>query len=545
MALATNDRKVRGAYFTPNYIAAWLCNWAIRGASEKVMDPSLGDGVFLEAAANHLKHLAAKPKRQIFGCELDPDSHRVAATTLAELFDVPATNLSCSDFFSLQPTPTSMVDVLLGNPPYIRYQRFSGESRRRALQAASVAGVKLNQLSSAWAPFLVHACEFLKPGGRMAMVVPFELTYANYARPVLDHLLSRFQSIEIRTFQQRIFQDISEDTVLLMAEGHGQPCERLEILGYQNATALGNGPAYISTVVDIEAWRSGGLRLSSALLPHETQELYLELSRHPNLARLGSFATIDIGYVSGNNSYFHLGEDALARFKIPPESLKPTIINSRDLAGLSYTQSDHSTNLTTGKPSWLFYPSQEDLGDAERAYVDFGEALGVQTAYKCRTRSPWWRVPFVSPSDAVLTVMSNLSPRMVFNDIGAVVANSLLTVRFKNNQARELNQRQVAAFYTSLTQLSAEIEGHGLGGGALKLEPGEAKQLLLPTGAVLGKIRQSLVDEIDRALRRGELDEAVALGDRYVLQDALGFTTAQVAEIKHGVLLLRNRRRGK
>ena len=40
----------------------------------------------------------------------------------------------------------------------------------------------------------------------------------------------------------------------------------------------------------------------------------------------------------------------------------------------------------------LFYP-HADPSEAAQAYVASGEAGGVQKAYKCRVRTPWWRVP--------------------------------------------------------------------------------------------------------------------------------------------------------
>ena len=71
--------------------------------------------------------------------------------------------------------PADQCDYVMGNPPYIRYQDFTGESRAKALRAALRDGVRLNGLASSWAAFVVHASAFLKPGGRLALVLPAEL----------------------------------------------------------------------------------------------------------------------------------------------------------------------------------------------------------------------------------------------------------------------------------------------------------------------------------------------------------------------------------
>ena len=47
--------------------------------------------------------------------------------------------------------------------------------RKRAQRAALEQGVRLSGLASSWAALVVHACAFLKPEGRLAMVLPAEL----------------------------------------------------------------------------------------------------------------------------------------------------------------------------------------------------------------------------------------------------------------------------------------------------------------------------------------------------------------------------------
>jgi adenine-specific DNA methylase len=46
--------KLRGGYYTPQELADWLCAWAIRENTNRVLEPSCGDGVFLASAAEQL-----------------------------------------------------------------------------------------------------------------------------------------------------------------------------------------------------------------------------------------------------------------------------------------------------------------------------------------------------------------------------------------------------------------------------------------------------------------------------------------------------------
>ena len=112
-----------------------------------------------------------------------------------------------------------------------------------------------------------------------------------------------------------------------------------------------------------------------------------------------------------------------------------------------------------------------------RDYLDRGEAEGIEKAYKCRMRSPWYSVPHVYKPDAFLTYMSGFTPRLVANDADAFAPNSLHVLRLHGTP--EMTSDVIAALWqTSLTRLSVEIEGHALGGGMLKLEPTEARTFL-------------------------------------------------------------------
>ena len=52
----TNARdKLRGGYYTPMAIARWMCGWAVRAATDRVLEPSAGDGNFLVAAAEAMR----------------------------------------------------------------------------------------------------------------------------------------------------------------------------------------------------------------------------------------------------------------------------------------------------------------------------------------------------------------------------------------------------------------------------------------------------------------------------------------------------------
>lgn len=65
---------------------------------------------------------------------------------------------------------------MIGNPPYIRFQGFTGDARASGLAAALAQGVRLSKLSSRLAPFVVHAACAPSHGRPTGLGPPAELS---------------------------------------------------------------------------------------------------------------------------------------------------------------------------------------------------------------------------------------------------------------------------------------------------------------------------------------------------------------------------------
>jgi tRNA1(Val) A37 N6-methylase TrmN6 len=243
-------RKSRGAFFTPPAIADYLAAWAVgNDPGAQVLDPSCGDGVFLLAAARQLKELGCNPAeldQHVFGVDLHAPSLEATSTYLeAEGLDA---RLVADDFFNIG-TPDQLLnqvlpemDAVVGNPPFIRYQEHIGEARKRSAKAALAQGVRLSGLASSWAALLVHSCAFLKPEGRLAMVMPAELLTVHYAEPIRRWLRKRFAAVYLVMFRRLQFEDALENVVLVLARGHGG-CDAFSLYEVDDAEDLpGLGP---------------------------------------------------------------------------------------------------------------------------------------------------------------------------------------------------------------------------------------------------------------------------------------------------------------
>lgn len=536
MTLTAAIRKSHGAFYTPSAVATFLTHWAIRSPDDVVLDPSAGDGVFLTAAATRLRAHGGSDRNHVIGVEMRAETCAATEADLATRgFDV---SLRQADFFSVAPADTGSVDAVIGNPPFIRYQRFSGDIRKQALLRAREAGVQLSGLASSWAPFLVHAVQFIKPGGRLAVVAPGELAHAAYAQPLIKYFCDQFRDVSLVTFDRRIFAHLGEDTVLLMCDGRGETFSRFALARVPDVAALGETASFDGSVVmDAPAVSRGAVRMSHYLLPAATRALVERLQSHVSVRRLGDLADVGIGYVTGANDFFHLSKQEIKAAGLEPRVLKRAVRRGASFRGLRLTKADWCAQRDAGeKNSLLRLGTQTELSPQVRRYVLKGKRAGVADAFKCRTRDPWYAVPHVHVGDALLTYMSGTEPRMVANLANVVAPNTLHVVRMKPGAS--LDGSQLAAVWqSSIVKLSCELSGHSLGGGMLKLEPSEAQSLLIP----LLKLDDSLVDNLDSEARKGHWSQVTdAIDTRLAL--ALGLAPADMILLKEGVDLLRARR---
>lgn len=540
--------KNLGAYYTDGSVASFLTRWAIRSPRDSVMDPSFGDGVFLNSAANRITALGGNPGQQIYGVEIDPLVHRTVAAKWSEH---DREHLLCSDFFTVARSDLPKVDAIVGNPPFIRYQRFAGDTRHAALARARDAGVVLSQLSSSWAPFLVHAAQFVKPGGRLAMVAPAELAHAAYAAPLLEFLRSAFSDTLILTFGQKLFPHLSEDTLLILASGRGGTPQSFSSIDLLGPASLDN---FIDPARDLPSGAPVGAvamgqreeRLLQNLLPKPVRDLYRELRSAEQVVRLDALADVGIGYVSGHNDFFHLTAEGVKSHQIPEQYVRPAVRRGAELAGLRFTRESWQDRLTAGGANLLLHikvGATVKLPESVVRYLSYGTIEGVHERYKCRTRTPWYAVPNVYVGDAFLTYMSGEEARLVANEADAVAPNTLHVVRLRALPAREIGGTGLAAlWHTSLTALSCEIEGHSLGGGMLKLEPAEAARVLVGVPQGTPAQRRGLSDELDHLLRTRRKDVARLVADKEILQRGMRMTEKDVRRLREGVDVLRNRR---
>lgn len=522
-------RKARGAFFTPAAITRFISDWAIRSSDDLVLEPSTGDAAFLVSAVERLRRLSGEAAEapRVDGVEIHASSAHTARLRIEDAGGIP--HITISDFFRVKPQPR--YSAVIGNPPYIRYQDFTGESRTRSREAALKVGVSLTALASSWAAFTVHSALFLKPGGRMGLVLPAELLSVNYAAAVRQFLFEKFRSIELVLFTEQVFPEAEADVVLLLADGFDEgPTDHATIHQAKDASALATMDLPLRWTPPDPAGKWTGLLVNADAI-----EPLRSLKEAGHFTHLEAWGDTTLGMVTGNNKFFALSPARVAELGLTRRDLiRLSPPGSAHLRGLELSSTQMTSLGHEGRATWLFRPS-ESLSPAAQAYVETGHRAGVDQAYKCRVRKPWYRVPLLPAADLLLTCMNADTPRLTTNSAGAHHLNSVHGVYLREEDKALGRELLPLASLNSITLLNAEMVGRSYGGGILKLEPREADVWAMPSPHLIRDRETQLravKTKVGRLLQQGKLTDAVQLVDQALLLDSGVITEDAVKTVR-------------
>ncbi len=519
-----DKQKLRGGYYTPQPIARFLVDWALNGGESvpRVLEPSMGDGAFVIELARALRDRGVKAGQigpTIHGVELFPEEIETAKQRLeGSAFDSSSFSFYSGDFFETSRTylENQKFDIVLGNPPFIRYQSFPDAQRDEAMSQLSALGFKLNKLTNAWLFFLLRSITMMKDKSRLAMVIPAELLQVKYAAEAREFIAEHFSSVTVVTFKSLVFDGIQQEVVLLLAEKNpASPSHGIDVVEIENLVALKNfkhalkDPGHLKPIEhQTDKWTQYFLSKEEILLLRKIRALQ-------GLTEMRQLASVDVGIVTGNNKFFVVSQDQAEQHNIL-NSTVPLVGKSASLMGLDFGKDKWKELATLGLPSHLLFLKDSDpVGERVSEYLDLGIQAEVHKGYKCRIRKNWYVVPSTWISDAFLLRQIHGFPKLILNSAGAACTDTIHRVRF----AEHVNPNAMAvSFFNSLTFAMSEVIGRSYGGGVLELEPNEAEELLIPYMEGSG----GLFQKIDGLVRASKIEEALDIVDAAVLSAGIG-----------------------
>lgn len=536
-----SKEKLRGGFYTPEPIAKFILRWAVNGNKDyDVLEPSCGDGVFLEQIKeNNFEYKSIK------AIELDS-----IEADKARKIKLPNTKVINQDFYIYFNSTSDKFDLVVGNPPYVRYQYFDKKQREEAEKIFAKAGFKFSRLMNSWVSFVIGSSLLLKEKGKIAFVLPAEILQVSYAKQLRDFLAHFYNKINIVSFRKLVFPSIQQEVVLLLCEKNGTKEHLIEHLEIEDASELKE--------LDVTKLKSPKKRIDFKsnkwtfyFLEQKEIDFIEKLLRERKILPLRSYAKVEVGITTGYNKFFTVPYSIIKEYNLEDYSY-PLVGRSIQVSSAIFTKQDWKTNVKNGNRAYfLKLPSMVKLKKNKKAleYINLGLKEGINKLYKCSIRDEWQIVPSDWVSDALFLRRNNIFSKFVINEAKVYSTDTMHRVSIRKESdiitGKKVNLKSLtASYYNSLSFAFAEICGRSHGGGVLELMPNEVEDILIPYNEENAKI----LDKIDKMMREGRsIEKILEVTDKIILKQGYGFSESEI-KLANSIwkkLMIRRTNRGK
>lgn len=556
--------KLNGRYFTPNLISDFVTEWVLaqEGEIKNILEPSVGEGVFLSSAIKFDK----VSESNIIAVEIDEDTSKEASAkndfihfpdwkSFSDLADniEPKRVVVNDDFYYAYKNGLDKLKFqgILGNPPYIRYQYLTEEQRAEQSEILINNSMKPNKLINAWVSFTVACISCMDDSSRIGIVIPAELLQVKYSQDLRRYLVRELNRCTIVTFENLVFDDIEQEVVLLLGEKiAGDQQNLIKIVPFNNAESLD-----VNILEEIEFI---GADLSSSkwtkfFLDNSQIDILKKIKSSNKFLKFSQIAKCEVGITTGNNKYFCLDDETVKKYSLE-KYCRPLIARSVNINGVQFLPEDWNENILKGARTYLLDLSpfdSRDFNDGLNKYIKLGEENKHNTSYKTRIREEWYKVPSVWSPDIFFLRRNYQFPKVMLNtsEVDAVSTDTMHRVRLKNPQHKK---RLIVAYYTTVGLLFSELEGRSYGGGVLEILPSEVSNIQLPNifeNDILSEEEvDKLFDKIDNHIRingNDNIEILLDMVDSEVLINKLKISKEEVTNMREAWHTLKNRRLGR
>lgn len=489
------SNKDTGSFYTPVSLIDYMVSYIKpRVQPHSILEPSAGDGRFVNALRcfNAPIALVEREKKKV-------DALRAQFGDTCRIYG--------NDFVSFSLQTDDSYDLVIGNPPYIAKKKVLKEEAEATQRLVQSFGLEMGVFQNLWVSFVLASIRVLSREGAIFFVLPFEFLQIQYAEKLREFLEKRFNTIEIITFEKRVFEDIEQDICLVYMANEAKAKSYVQ---YTTLTSA-NEPtqlfqSQISRNKPIKKWSN------CILNDEETEKLRSLANKYP---LIGSFGEISPGIVTGANSFFILPKVEMEGLGVPDANVLPVITKSSMIPRLFlFKKTDFDGICGTRNRTHLLSLcglNYNMFSDRLREYVASGEAQKINEGYKCSLRKRWYDVPIVEKGDVCFFKRYDRMPRLIVNCANIHATDIVYNIRFD----KPYDPLSFAfCFYNSLTLALCEYNGRFYGGGVCELVPSEFKGLAIP----YRKIKKYSVDQLDHMFRDGvKIEKVIDYVDDIVL----------------------------
>ena len=414
-------------------------------------------------------------------------------------------------------------DVIIGNPPYVRHERIQD---KKNMQLIIKNGLKLDKnfsipgRSDLSNYFFYHCLNWLKKDGKLGFIISDSWMHFDYGKPTQKVLLDNC-SIEIMIKPTyKVFSDADTMTVIIILQKSKNDDNVMKIAKINHGELLTN-------VLFIE-------KPQKEIQPGNWNLYFLENSLTPTISMINmdKAGIVKSGIKTGNNDFFVLKSDICKKYNILKQYRKPII--SKSINGY-VLETDMAESYLFDVPQTKRELIRTEHGQNVLKYIEHGEKNNIQNKSTIKSRKQWYSLKLGEPPAIFLSQIIDKQIK-VYENMNNFFALDTFTCFNPSNDAHR--HALLAFFASSYFSLFMELNGHSMGGGALKFQVKDYKNSKIPDLNTMSDIDFQKMTNAWLSYRENFDREKL---DTVVLT-ILGFSKAEQIELKNMLIEMINRR---
>ena len=312
-----NKKQELGQFFTNPTIADFMCELVCHKNAKNVLDPAVGQGVFL-------KFLESKKKQnlQYLAYDIDGEMIKAASNILDTDVEYKKEDYLLSEI-EIKP------DIIICNPPYNKFQEISNRNEYIEFFRKKF-GFEISGYSNLCVYFLIKSLFELNENGKCAYIVPFEFLNTGYGERIKKFFIQNKFLKVIYKFDSNLslFDDALTTSCILLLEKTEH--EKVEFVLVNNieeikSNSFKNSKFYSYNELDYkEKWNK-----------------YFSFNKkqpYKNLINFSQVAKVKRGIATGGNDFFTLNKKQIETIGLSSNSLVKCICKSPDVKKLVFQE---------------------------------------------------------------------------------------------------------------------------------------------------------------------------------------------------------------
>ncbi len=472
--------REKGQVWTPPWVADAMATFLNQSSVDSVLDPAMGPGALLAAVRRKSVKLGAVTAFEI-------DESVLSDLDSEDSFAIDGcSDLRLKDF--LFDNDDLSVAAVIANPPYLRHHKIPPDLKARCQEIAQqTLGIKIDARAGLHIFFLIKALSHLKPSGRLSFLVPADTFEGVFSIPLWKAISAQFNVVGVLTFDESVaaFPGVDTNASIVFIE-RTSPNDSFKWMNWkgQNSSHLSSA-IELSLAGEVKEAEQNGLYVEDKSL-HEAIEVgfsRLNTVKPVGGVSLNEFANMMRGVASGSNEFFLMTKERLDELKLDESYFVRTIPRVRDASEPTISQHLLDELDANGRPTYLLSIDESmHIDEHLEKYLSAGISQGVDKGALVSMRKKWFYMEKRKPVPILFAYLGRRSNRFIEAKTDITPLTGFLCVYPKPGVDHK-KLLQALNHPSSIREL-ARI-GKSYGDGAIKVEPGGLRKMIIPKEALV------------------------------------------------------------